>query len=176
MLNETKQVEELPAASESRLPPRLSGDDIAVKDGVLYGPPGMRFTDSQEYGTVAVEARPAAAYVMCMTLPLQTHSLNKHGKNWQARHRVTKQLRGDTLLLLRQRKPPTLPCTIRMCRIAPSSGLDEHDNLPGSLKPIADGICDWLGVKSDRDKRITWALPSQKRGEYGVEVIVEADL
>lgn len=127
-----------------------------------------------------LEQQPAsttATYVMCMLLPLQTHSLNVHGKNWQARHRVTKKLRGDTLLLLRQRKPPMTPtCTIRMCRIAPSTGLDEHDNLPGSLKPIADGICDWLGVQSDRDPRITWAKPTQRRGEYGVEVVVEADL
>jgi hypothetical protein len=117
-----------------------------------------------------------ATHVIFTLLPLKTRSLNVHGKNWQARHRVTKQLRGDTLLLMKQHRRPTLPCTVHMCRLAPSDGLDEHDNLPGSLKPIVDGVADWLGLQSDRDPRVTWAFPAQRRGPYGVEVIVESDL
>lgn len=119
----------------------------------------------------------AATHVISVLAPLQTHSLNKHQKNWQARHRVTKALREGAHWAMKAHKRPALPCTVRLCRIAPSTGLDEHDNLPGSLKPVADGICDWLGVKSDRDPRITWALPTQRRGaEYGVEIVVESDL
>jgi len=89
-----------------------------------------------------------------------------------------KARRGDTALALRaavgRRQRPVLPVRVTLTRIAPSSGLDEHDNLRGSLKPFADGVADWLGV-DDRDARIEWRY-SQERGQaHAVRIVVEAD-
>lgn len=53
-------------------------------------------------------------------------------------------------------------------RVAPRQ-LDAHDNLPGSAKPIIDGIADGLGLKSDRDSRIEWVV-SQAIGPASVVI------
>lgn len=62
--------------------------------------------------------------------------------------------------------------TVTITRIAPRE-LDD-DNLRSSAKACRDGITDALGLKSDRDKRLTWAY-SQERGkpkEYAVRIVV----
>ncbi len=69
---------------------------------------------------------------------------------------------------------PVLPVVVTVCRVAPSGGLDPHDALGPALKGIIDGIADGLGLKNDRDPRVTWVL-AQRRGEaglYAVEVRV----
>lgn len=67
-----------------------------------------------------------------------------------------------------------LPCTVLVCRVAPSSGLDPHDSLPASLKSIVDGIADALGLASDRDARVRWTYDQRRGvpGEHAVEVEV----
>lgn len=67
---------------------------------------------------------------------------------------------------------PRFPVVVTVCRIAPSNGLDPHDGLGASLKGTIDGIADGLGLKSDRDPRVTWAL-EQRRGPWGIEVRIE---
>jgi hypothetical protein len=67
------------------------------------------------------------------------------------------------------------PVVVTLTRIAPSNGLDPHDGLPSSMKGICDGVCDGLGIKNDRDERITWRF-AQRRGrprEYAVEVRID---
>ena len=71
---------------------------------------------------------------------------------------------------------PPLPVTVTITRVAPSSGLDPHDGLGAALKAIIDGVADALGLKNDRDARVTWVL-AQRRGDpkkYFVEVCIEA--
>ncbi len=63
---------------------------------------------------------------------------------------------------------------ITLTRIAPRE-LDGHDNLRTAMKHVVDGITDALGLKSDRDPRLTWAY-EQERGrprQYAVEVLLE---
>ncbi len=64
------------------------------------------------------------------------------------------------------------PLTVKLTRVAPSRGLDPHDGLGASQKSVIDGVADWLGLKSDRDPRVTWELAQRrgKPGEYAVEV------
>jgi hypothetical protein len=64
------------------------------------------------------------------------------------------------------------PVVVTVCRVAPSNGLDPHDGLGASLKGTIDGIADGLGLKNDRDKRVTWVL-DQRRGPWAVEVKIE---
>lgn len=65
-----------------------------------------------------------------------------------------------------------LPCAVLVRRVAPSSGLDPHDGLPGAMKAIVDGIADALGLASDRDPRVVWRY-DQRRGPWAVEVEIE---
>lgn len=70
---------------------------------------------------------------------------------------------------------PRLPAEVTVTRVAPSTGLDPHDGLGAALKATIDGIADALGLKSDRDPRVTWHL-AQRRGEpgeYAVEVAIK---
>lgn len=68
------------------------------------------------------------------------------------------------------------PLTVTVTRVAPSAGLDPHDGLGASLKGCIDGIADGLGLKNDRDSRVTWVL-AQRRGPagfYAVDVAIVA--
>jgi hypothetical protein len=69
---------------------------------------------------------------------------------------------------------PPWPLVVTVRRVAPSSGLDPHDGLGAALKGVIDGVADALGLRSDRDPRVTWRL-EQRRGEpreYAVEVSI----
>lgn len=67
-----------------------------------------------------------------------------------------------------------LPCKVTLTRVAPSNGLDPHDGLPCSMKSLADGIADALGLTNDRDERVEWAYAQRRgvRGEHAVEIEV----
>ncbi len=70
---------------------------------------------------------------------------------------------------------PVFPCSVTLTRVAPSDGLDPHDGLGAALKGCIDGVADGLGLKNDRDPRVTWVL-SQRRGPpgtYAVDVTIE---
>lgn len=78
--------------------------------------------------------------------------------------------------MLAARPFPDFPLTVRVTRVAPSEGLDPHDGLGAALKGCIDGIADALGLKNDRDARVTF-LTDQCRGPqgyYGVEIRVTA--
>lgn len=55
---------------------------------------------------------------------------------------------------------------VLLTRIAPGE-LDPDENLPMSFKAIKDEIADWLGLKSDRDRRVRWRY-GQERSSKGV--------
>jgi hypothetical protein len=78
--------------------------------------------------------------------------------------------------VLSARPLPDLPVTVRITRVAPSSGLDPHDGLGAALKGIIDGTADALGLKNDRDARVTWLLDQTRGapGYYGVEIRIAA--
>ncbi len=64
---------------------------------------------------------------------------------------------------------------VTLTRVAPCE-LDSHDNLRTALKPMVDGITDALGLKSDRDPRVSWNYAQEAAGvrEYGVKVELSA--
>lgn len=74
------------------------------------------------------------------------HTKHKHAK-------VASGQRRSTLLLLRQHRPPGLPVSVRLTRVAPRP-LDS-DNLQRSLKAVRDGVADWLGVDDGCDE-VRW--------------------
>lgn len=89
-------------------------------------------------------------------------------EHWRDRHRRVKGEREIVAWLLKGKQRPALPCVVLLRRVAPSNGLDAHDNLPGSLKGVVDGIAEWLGI-DDRDPRVKWTY-AQERGSWAVQV------
>jgi len=77
-------------------------------------------------------------------------------------------------LVLRPRRPPPLPCIVRIVRVAPCA-LDVGDNLSRAAKAVRDEIAAWLGT-DDRDARITWHVGQEKGApkSYAVRILVRA--
>ncbi len=63
---------------------------------------------------------------------------------------------------------------VTLTRIAPRE-LDGHDNLRTAMKPLVDSITDLVGLKNDRDPRITWNYAQAADGVrfYAVDVLIE---
>lgn len=114
-------------------------------------------------------------YEITVEVPIEARSLNKRDNHFMSRARRIKAVRQAVHWALKTKKKPQLPCVVTLCRVANSTGLDEHDNLPGSLKPAVDGVADWLGI-DDRDPRVTWCYEQARGTEYGVRITVKGDV
>lgn len=104
---------------------------------------------------------------------------NAH-EHWRARQKRAKHQRAVAAAAIRPAILAgkwTLPLRVTIVRIAPRA-LDD-DNAVGSAKHVRDGIADALerlGVKSDRDPRVTWDV-KQERGlprEYAVRIEIRS--
>ena len=116
------------------------------------------------------------AEVTTIIVPIRIESLNVILRNhWAQRHRTNTSRTLEVYAELRRaRAHRTLPCTVTLTRIAPRP-IDEHDNLRGGLKQVADTVALWLAVPDDNPD-ITW-MYGQRRGEprqYAVEIRIEA--
>jgi|GEM_PF-1674786 len=69
------------------------------------------------------------------------------------------------------------PLRVTLTRVSVGT-LDAFDGLPASLKRIADGICDALGVDDGDASKVVFAAKQRKgsRGEYSVEVEIAEDV
>lgn len=109
-------------------------------------------------------------------LPLRLENpLNGSHDHWAARARKRATIRQVTTLAVRARaRDVTLPVVVTLTRIANSAGLDPHDGLPASLKPVCDAVTDALGLKDDRDPRLTWRFEQRRGKSYGCEIRIES--
>ena len=97
-------------------------------------------------------------------------------EHWTAKARRVKAQREvvAAVLLMLRRWRPTLPCVVRLTRVAPRS-FDAHDNLPRCCKACVDQVSDYFGVKDD-DKRVRWEY-AQERGPtrtYGLRLEIRS--
>jgi hypothetical protein len=109
-------------------------------------------------------------------LPLRLDNpLNGSHEHWAAKAKKRRNLRGIVLLTT---KPQVyglrLPAVVTITRIANSSGLDAHDGLPASCKPVVDAIAEALGI-DDRDTRVTWRFAQRRGRAYGCEIRIESN-
>lgn len=113
-----------------------------------------------------------------MVLPIETISEGNCFEPWRNKHaRHTKQKKIVRMAMLPLKYSITLPCQITFCRIAPGT-LDEHDNLPMSLKYIVDAIAseitgDYRPGRADGNKGLTWKYEQEKGPAYGVKIQIE---
>lgn len=107
---------------------------------------------------------------MTVSVPLRTATGQNEREHWRARDRRVRKEREAITWGVAGKKKPVLPCVILLRRVAPSTGLDAHDNLPGALKAPVDALAAWLGI-DDRDPRVRWVY-EQRRGPWAVEIEV----
>lgn len=110
-----------------------------------------------------------------VTIPIRTSSESNERGHWSKKARRAAEQRSTVAAVLRTRvaTPPSLPVAVTLVRVAPSAGLDRHDNLTAALKACADAVTDWLGLTSDRVDGLTFRY-DQARGPWGVRVQVRA--
>ena len=98
---------------------------------------------------------------------------NAH-EHWRKRQKRAKEQRGTVKLVMQANaKKPSIPCTIRLVRIAPRK-LDQG-NIGAALKHVQDGCADWIGIDDRRDDLVKYEyLQEQVSKTYGVRIeIVE---
>lgn len=127
-----------------------------------------------------------------LLIPVKIESIANKIEHWSKKHRRQKILKFLIQRELSVNNVPNLPSVERsngdrvkvaLTRIAPRS-LDPFDNLPSSLKPAIDAICDWFlpGMKpgrADADPRFIFSIGQEKGKpkEYAlrIEIIIEKD-
>lgn len=127
-----------------------------------------------------------------LLIPVKIESIANKVEHWTKRHKRNKILKFLIQRELSVNDVPILPpiersqgerVKVALTRIAPRR-LDSLDNLPSSMKPIIDTICDWFlpGMKAgraDSDERFSFTLDQQKGKpkEYAlrIEIIYEKD-
>ena len=111
-------------------------------------------------------------------LPIRTVSeANQSGfEHWGAKARRVKSQRETVYYALfeyRYELPGFDRYIVTLTRIAPRN-LDEHDNLPRSMKAITDQIAKMIGI-DDGSERIEWKYAQEKGKpkEYAVKIKIE---
>jgi hypothetical protein len=125
---------------------------------------------------------------ICWELPLKTVSESNKSEHWtKSSQRHKAQQFFIRSLFLSHKEPVSLPCVVKMTRIAPRP-LDEEDNLPMAFKWVKDeiGACLFpekvIGYKkksgayaenkghADSDPRVQWKYSQEKGKIYGVRI------
>ena len=110
---------------------------------------------------------------LVLRLPIRTVSEANSFEHWTKKHkRHTAQKQAVMLSLKPHRDKITLPCHIKLTRVAPRK-LDRWDNLPMSVKYILDTCCamitgDHRPGRADGDERITVSYEQETNADYSV--------
>ncbi len=155
-----------PASSELEVG---SEPDRTVED--LVGDMGLRWRDVLH----------ALVALVKLTLPVRTKSGDNAHEHWRHRQQRAKKHRYGAAMLVRgwwlsrtsipaKKHMLTSGMLVTLTRVAPCE-LDDDGNASG-MKSIRDGVADALGLKTDRDPRVTWITTQRKGGvrEYLVEI------
>lgn len=103
-----------------------------------------------------------------IAVPIRTSRGQNAREHWRATARRVKAEKHAVAWVLAGKPKPPIPCTVRLTRIAPSSGLDD-DNLAGALKACRDQVAEWLGVDDKRRDLVRYVY-AQRRGAWGIEI------
>ena len=108
-------------------------------------------------------------------LPIKTvnESNGSHG-HWRDKSARRASHRTAVWASMSGKPLPALPITVTLTRIS-AGELDEHDNLRGALKAVADQVAEMYSIP-DKDKQFTWQYAQKKapRGTYAVRVKIES--
>lgn len=108
-------------------------------------------------------------------LPLRTVSLTNARTHWAVKANRAKTERATTRSLWQIAKGRELEqsesADVTITRIAPRE-LDD-DNIRAAGKSVRDSLADCLGLRSDRDPRVTWHYKQRKGKPKEYAVLVE---
>lgn len=113
-----------------------------------------------------------------VTLPIRTYSESNSSEHWAKKHRRHKtQQKQLWLLFLASHPNITVPCTIKLTRIA-NRRLDEHDNLPNSFKWIVDQLASYIipgkaAGRADESNQIKWEYDQIKIKDKDFWIMIE---
>ena len=115
--------------------------------------------------------------IVSWQLPIKTASEANSSEHWTKKAKRHKIQKNWVKWAYHSDKPRIqIPCTVVLTRIAPRA-LDSHDNLPTSLKYLADGVAECLIPgkavgRADDCKEITWEYRQEKGKpkEYAVRI------
>jgi hypothetical protein len=111
-------------------------------------------------------------------LPVKTVSEFNSTEHWRKKHARHKlQKRHVWFSMCRIKYLIKMPCTITLSRNS-QRFLDEHDNLPGSMKYIVDAIAEEItgdsrAGRADGVPGLTWKYQQEKSKKCFVKVIIE---
>jgi hypothetical protein len=99
---------------------------------------------------------------LCIEVPMRMPSRanERSGATRWDRHRLVEAQHRAVSSALLPHRPPPLPLTVRLTRIAPRE-LDD-DNLRASTKAVRDSVAKWLGV-DDRSPLVWWLYGEPER-------------
>ncbi len=112
-------------------------------------------------------------------IPIRTYSEQNQKGHWSKAYMRHKKQKEAVHFFLKKQDLPSLPVIVTLCRISFYS-LDAHDNLPYSMKWIADAVAERLTGKkrgADDTKQIVWRyeqIKCDKKKDYGIRIKIEA--
>lgn len=111
-------------------------------------------------------------------IPMRTYSESNERVHWVKRYQRTKAQKHTIWAMLHNHKAPSLPCMLKVTRIAPRS-LD-MDNLGGCLKSVVDAASEWITpnlaagrADSVQGLKIELGQEKGKVGYYAIRIDVE---
>lgn len=139
-----------------------TGCDRLAQEGHNYGTGDVQMvkTDNQSNKDDTLPQELSVSF----TIPYRLKSEANLREHWTKKHKRHKQERGLIALYLRNHTP-SLPCHVRLIRIAPRPFDDS--NLVSGFKHIQDSVSDHLvpGLapgRADSDPRIKWSYNQEK--------------
>ena len=115
--------------------------------------------------------------IVQVTLPIRTVSEGNSTQHWRIKDKRHKRQQSAVAKMLKPlRNKLRLPCEIHLTRYAPRK-LDTFDNLPMSMKWIADAVCaiitgDYRPGRADGDARIKITCDQIISKEYAVNILI----
>jgi hypothetical protein len=113
--------------------------------------------------------------ILSWFIPASSVSEANRSEHWTKRYKRNKQQKAWIYALFKTHMPNLeLPVTVRLTRFSKKK-LDEHDNLPMSMKYFCDAIADRLipGLRpgiADSDPRITWKYAQEISERQGIKI------
>lgn len=120
--------------------------------------------------------------IQCWLINVRVHNEANSSDHWSKKHhRHRKQQSAIKREFLKERPTIQPPFNVILTRISPRK-LDEHDNLPISMKWVVDAIANWFypgkaAGRADDTSEIKWEYKQEKgkAKEYGLRIEIVKD-
>lgn len=113
-------------------------------------------------------------------VPIRTQGTQNKRDHWRKVANRSLEVRAAVQLCARGcrglrsfKARPAVVTLVRVWRQPDQGELDQHDNLPAALKPVADELAKLLGFASDRDPDIAFTYGQERGDGPSVRVLIQ---